>query len=574
MEIENIRKRRIIILVISILIFAFLWQLFLTWGFDFFWEDLDIFHLYWSDSTNYQIFKEKYSPNSGNASYFPILTGILKGYFKNSFSVDRLYQIKFSPHDFMARPYQFLTWDLLKVIFNKKVIFYRILKPIIFAINACIIFLICRRLSLWLAMLSVLLYMTSAETWLSATYINDLGLLAQCAVMLSVLLFIKLTEIHHLRLKNVLFYYFPIILASNFAVLSKGDGRYLAAIFFLTILFFRRKELRFHVIPLIFLFMIEFPLLGYVKKIFTHESFSPINLISHGSTTSSSTLSSLITAVNYYEFPKNALGIQLLLILFICIIFQFFIKIPDKNKISSDSLKTSKPILKERLFLFTLWFICTFLMCLRARSFRYGYPYELNKFSFQLYDLAFFIAPFIIALCYFIYLIINSDINVVLKKIFISACVFLMVSQIYSNIIRLDGFRENWKNYFFVWQNAKSYIEKEKKNALILAFTNLAYNPIAFYNSGNKILSTTSSCKESEFCDYNFLETRIKDGFEGIFVLGKNELQFRGSSAKVILQKKEEINSDSKVLYDRLKLISGHKSDALLYLYYFKIKNR
>lgn len=562
-------------LVICLFIVAFIWQLFLTYGFDFFWEDLDIFHIYRTESAQFRNFKQQYCPNTENPTKFSVILGIFKGYGKEFFVTNRLFQIGFDAYSFNDRPYQFLTWDLLKVTLGKKVILYRIFKVIIFAINSCLIFLIINRISRLLALLATVLFITSSEIWLSTLYISCLGLIPQGTTILSVFLFIKLLEKSPLRHRDLWLYYLLILFISNFGILYNADGRYLAIIFFLTILFFRRKELLFHLFPLIVLFLMQFPFLGYVKKIFSHDSFSPINFASHVSS-SPSTFSTIYSSISNYKFPQHAIGNQLLIILTIAVLIHLFSILlrylyslfrRDTAKINASEVINN--FVKERLILFILWFICAFALVAKARNFRYGYPYYEHQYNLQLFDLAYFIAAFIIFFSYYVAFIKTKFSKKFYNYIFISICISLVIVQIYSNFIRLGKFREEWSDYFYVWTNTKEYVDGNSDNALVLAFTQMHYKPFVF-NSNNKLLNTKDPCEQSEFCDLTFVESRLKNGFKDVFVAARGELNFRGDSESVILKQIKTIDGSRKDLYGRL---FNRPSKSSIYLYHFKLKN-
>ena len=564
------KNNKIFGIILVIFVLAICWHLFWTSGIDFFWEDFDVFHLYWTESIQFKHFKLQYCPDAINPTKFYVVLGIINGYAKEFFKPKRLFQIGFDSWNRADRPYQFLIWDLWKLFLNNKVILYRIVKAIFFAINICIIFLIINRISKILAIAAILLYMSSSEIWLSATYISSLGLLAQCGTILSILLFIKLTEKQILNYKNLFMYYFLIIVSSNFAVLTIGDGRYLAIIFFLTILFFRRRQLLPHMVPLSILFMMEFPILGYVKRMFFSEPFSPINFTTRAHT-AKTTLSSLISASSNYKFLQHALGDKLIILLLSLIVINIFLIgkrflfIIGKLAKESKEIKTFNHILKERLFLFTLWFFAALFMIIRARGLRYG-----NPFNFQLFDLSYFIAPFIIFICFYMALI-NGRLNKKFTLIFMVLCFCLVIFQVKYNLKRFKEFRDIWGNHFCAWQNTKKYIENKSDNALTLALnTDTHYRPFIFENINNRLLFTSSSCDESEFCELKFIESKFKESFIDVFVAAKSELSFRGKSENVILNKIENIYGNCNVLYSRLFY---RPSKAAIYLYHFKLQD-
>ena len=571
MQTISLKKNNIFIITLAIFAIAFCWQLFLTVGFDFFWEDYDAFHIYWEKSSEYQIFKDKYLPDSIQPSRFTLTLGIGKEFIKQFFAPRRLFKIEFESHSRADRPYQFLSWDLSKILFGNNVLLYRIFRSLIFAAITCLIFLIIQRTSLAFALFGAFLYMTSTEIWLLFFYAHTRPPYALFAVMLSVLLFLKLTEKDPIRLRDTLPYYFLILLTSNFAVLICHDGRYLALIFFLTILLFRIKELKYHIFPLCILFMMQIPVLGYVKSLFTSGDLSPINFATHGGS-SSSIFESLRIALINYKHGRNATGSFILTILYIAIAthlvyFVYSFVTRKKNAALKNTESTLKRNHKERLFLFFLWFLATFTMSAIARKFRYDGP-----FNIQLSDLSFFIGPFIILSCYYVFLV-SARLKKKYRTIFLSLCLCFFSVQIVHNLERLNNARGGWGNFFIACQNAKKYVDKTSDNALVLAFSVKHHKPFLFTESNNKIKKTQGSPKTNPFSDLEFIEEKFEEGFDDVFVTTKmNEIEFRGTSENVILKDTLRIDGDSGDLYDRLKRFIGRPSKPMRYLYHFKYK--
>lgn len=571
MQLKITSENKILIVALLVFLIAFCWQLFCTYGFDFFGEDFDVFHVYWERTAEFQKFQERYLPDSIQPSRFTLALGIGKEYIKQFFAPRRLLQIGFNSYSQTDRPYQFLTWDLLKVFFGNNAMFYRVFKSIIFALNTCFIFFIILRVSKLFAILGVMLYMTSAEIWLSALYLNNLGLLAQCATIISVFLFIKLIDKGPLSRKEMWLYYILILLVSNCAVLTFGDARYLAIIFFLTIVFFRRKELKLHAPMLVLLLLMQFPIMGYFKKIFLDRTFAPINLTSHVNT-SPSMLSTLFWSISNYRFFLNAMG-KLIFVLLLIPIATYLLSKTRQILTAAFSKGSGKkkalfaPRNKEIILLSALWFICSFIMVAKVRNFRYG----SDPISFMLYDLAYFIAPLIIFYCCYFAAIVNSDIKIGYRKSFLTLCICLIFLQLLSNVNRLSKFREKGAIELCSWKNAERFIEQNSDNALALALTKSQYRPFVFYNSANSVMSTQLTCEESEFCNIDFLEEKFNaGGYDDIFIISSEELRFRGNPEAEILQEKAMVDSDTGDLYDRLRRRLGHKFKDVINIYHFK----
>lgn len=560
------KEYKILLLIILILfISAFLWGMFFTSGFSFFWEDF----------TSYRLDKEMYpSTIKTPGSTMSSVARLGADYIKNFFNHTRLFQIGFSA-DFNGRPYAYLNWKLLSTIFTDKIQYYRIFNAAVFALNACLIFLIIHRVSRLFAFLGVAYYLTSAEAWLTLLYSCDMGIYVQCGITASILIFIKLTERNRLSRLQIWFFYLQIIILSNFSVLTKHDGRYLAIVLLLTILFFHRKDFWLHLPPLAVLLFLEAPVLGFMKKVFMDRSFAPINLITHNPLPF---FESLRVMAKNYTFPLNALGWFPLLLLFAVIVFHIYSILFRSSSMLIKTNQTHPTLVKERVFLFVLWFLAAFVMVAFARSFGYYTEYDI-----QLLDLSFFIPPFIIFLCFYIYYVYQlyerqkNRFSVLAFK----GCVILLAFGLLLNFIRLNKFRMGWGHYFCAWQNAEGYIEQNSDKALALIVNRMVYKPFLFLHSKNKVVVSEPPVIPSPFCDMEYIERQfLSSGYKDIFVAGWGKQDFKGKSVKVALTEVRAIDGDCGSAYDRLIRLGGffdlmksryRPNMNKVYLYHFKI---
>jgi len=540
-------RKKTILFTMFLFIIAFSWQMFFTSGLDFIWEDYAAF----------QLDKQIYPLNTNSEPKFFSLIKTSQESIKLSFKPDRLFKISFLNNK-TDRPYQYLTWDLLRIVFSDSAISHRIFKALIFALIACLIFLIIKRMSILLAFLGVFMYLSSGEMWLSVAYLCDPGLFAQLAVMLSVVLFLKLLEIKPLSHKKAWLYYFLILLASNYAVLAKGDGRYLAFIFILTILFFHRKDVRFHLIPLSLILLMQIPILGFIKNVFTKQHFSPIDIASREC--SIPLFQALPLIIKNYIYPLNALGL-LLSVLLILVIIHVKTKLFRKKTEVSVAVETVS-FLNERLFLFMLWFVCAFIMSALVRDFQYAGPY-----NWQLYDLSYFIVPFICFLCYYIIFICNKITNQRTRARFIKICIILIIGQFFIGSLRVGRFRATWGNYFCAWHNAEKYIDSTTDNALVITLPEMNYLPFAFRKSNNVVVIPDPS--RPAVCDWEYIESKANTGkYKDIFVVTRNKFNYKESD-RLTLKETKVMNGESGDLFDRFKLlIMG--SQPTVYVYHFE----
>lgn len=533
-------KVKIFTIIAIVFLSIFLWGLFYTSGFNFFWEDF----------TCYRLDKEMYPPVTKNQSnMLSSLVRIGVGYINNFFIPDRLFQISFSP-GFTDRPYDYLNWELLSTIFGDKIQFYRMFKAMVFALNACFIFLIINRISRIFAFLGVAYYLTSAEVWLALLYSCDMAIYAQCAITASILIFMKLTERNRLNWLTIWFFYLPIMILSNFSVLTKYDGRYLAIILLLTILFFSTKQFLLHLSALTILLFLEIPVLGFMKKIFVDSNFAPINLVTHNPLPFSQSLK--IMAKNYI-FPLNALGWIPLVLLFAVILLHIYGILFRRSSLLSQPSQKSNALTRERVFLFALWFLATFTMVALARSFNYYDAYDI-----QLLDLSFFIPPFIILLSFYVFWVYRGLNNSYRRLLFKAALILLSIHVVFVSFIRLNKFRIGWGSYYCGWQNAEEYIDNVSENALALAVNVMVYKPFIFLHSKNRVLVSEPPIIPSPFCDLQYIEKKFEEGnYKDIFVLGRGKLEFSGSSNNVSLVGIKTFEGNCGSFYDYIVMKKG-----------------
>lgn len=554
---SKLHSRKSVILIISLFLIAFLWQLFLTAGFDFFWEDFDVFSLYQFKQTASGIIPER--PSLSDA--FSIGIHFLQDFFRP----ERLFHIGFNSWSYTDRPYQFLTDQLLRTFFCDTVILYRITKAIVFGINTVFIFLLVSFVSRPLGIIACILYMTTSEIWLSSFYLTDPGPFAQCAVIIAVFFFIKLCAQKKESIHSVVKFYIPIILLSNYAVLSKTDGRYLAVIFFLTLVSCRRAELRYHLIMLGVLLLLEIPVLGFIIKPFMKNGFFPIDIKTH--IASNSLKESFFSMIKNYKFILRALGQIPLVVLFLSIsIISCYVAYKKWFKRGALGALISN-VLWERLILFSGWFFSTFMMIVYARGFLYN-----GKFSLQLLDLACFIAPFIIMMSYFIY-VASQCLHVYLRKSFITVCLLLLLVQVICfNGKRLNIFRGAWGDYFGSWQNTQEYIRKNSRDGLVLAFTKNHYKPFLLLSTPHLVENTQEADDQSDFSNFDFIQNKFKNTFyNDIFVVSMDKLVFRGNPQKVQLIATDTIDGNLYTFYDRIRsVLLKREYKSRVYVYHFK----
>jgi len=393
--------------------------------------------------------------------------------------------------------------------------------------------------------------------WVSTVYSVDAGLYMQFSILLSSLLFIKILRLKQYSRLKLWGYYLAILVSSNYAVLSKGDGRYLAVAFLLTLLFYRRNELMLHLPMLTIIFFMEIPVLGILRKIFIDQSYLPINIAAHNPLP---IVESLNLIVKNYIYPRNAIGSFLLAAFFICLLANFLSLF--KRRIDEAPKIENNAAIEENTFYFMLWAFFSLIMMALARSFNYD-----GEMSWNIIDCQYFIPPFIIYICY----LIAGLKNKLFSRQLFAICSILILLQIFAvNFPRLNKMRGGWGNYFCAWNNAEKFINKASNNALTLSLTNMPYKPFTFRTSNNVIVNSMQPCENSQFCDLVYIQNQLSnEKYSDVFVLSGKELKFRGSAGGVTLKETVKINGDTGDLYDNIKHFLGKSSVANINVYHF-----
>lgn len=607
--------------LVIVFIVAFCWMMFLTYGMPFIWEDIIYLHL---DKAEYPVIESQ--------AKIPLILQTAARYVREFFVGRRLFQIGFCSTSILDRPYQYLTFDFFGTLFGDRILLYKIVKALVFSISACCVFAIVRRASYLLAFIGTLLYISYGEIWLTMVCLHEVTPYTQCAVFLSVLLFLKLLEKHTVLKKDLLFYYILIFVVSNYAVLSKGDGRYLALVFLITLLVFRRGEIVNHLFFLIPILFTELPVLGYVKKIFTGHPVSPIDCSTHSPLPLGAALDSIFKNL---KFVIPVFGSVLLVILTALVCINIFYLIARRSGFFSKKLSKTDTDMKETLFLVTLWFFIVFSGTAMSRCFGYG-----DYLDWSMGECSHFIGPFIIFLCFYISFI-HRRIAKPYKTAFLAVIAVLMVAQfVFGKVPRMNAIRGVWGNYFCAWHNAEKYIDRTADNALVLAITTpMQYKPFVFRGSGNKVINNVfvskkylsgvvhdtdglfssmvkngyidesgviqdkfrgirnendmalpqafdksrkeifnivrrpgvMSVDQTPFRDLGYLESKFRQaGVKDIFVAARGEIEFTGRSQSVVLIGTKVMDGDSGDLYDRLKRLIRRPSKPMIWVYHFR----
>lgn len=545
---QDKQKKIKIFLMLFIFVFAFCWELFLTYGINFVWEDYIYFQI-------------------KHPEYRPAITTVIKNSFKEFFNSSRLFQIGFSD-SLQHRPYQHLFNQLIANLFSDNVVLYRIFKSIVFAVTVTAIFLVINVASTSLALIGIVLYSVSGSIWLEYLCLSGTDMYSQLAELILIGIFLYLLKLENISWKKLCFFYGLIIVLTHFAILIKGNVRYLAMLFFLTLLIFRRNKLFFHLPFLVILLTIELPILGFIKKLLWKSSFSPIDLSFHVRRVF---IQQLLFAFQNRKFPIQVIG-ELLLILFsIVVIVHLISLLLFRKRLSLQKTGVSISELRERSFLFFFWFLCNLIVISLSRGFEYdGY------YTFQKYECSYLVAPFIIFLCYYIKLV-SSSLYEKKRFLFITFCIVLISTQSLIKVFRLNRWRGGWGNFFCALNNTKRYVESVSDNALVI-LTNygIQFNPFVFVDSKNQILLSRLPASEGPFNDMSTIEEKFKEGgWNDIFVVQLFEsIDFKGESDFILLKEQRMLDGNCGDLYDRFKNmlyqnIIGPRSRAIIYLYHF-----
>lgn len=534
-----------------VFIIAALWGIFFTYGFPFFWEDFSM----------YRFDKEIYPISQVSEAIFPWLMKTFVAFVRELFSASRLFQVGFTG-SYADRPYMHLIWDAFTTFFGYHVEWFRVVKAAFFALNAWLLFFIVRRVSLFLSVLAVLLFISSPVIWLSLVYSCDMSVWAQMGTLCAFVLFLKLTEKHNRKVRELWTYYGLIYVCVQFSALTKCDGRYFACVFAAALLLFRRKEVLAHAPMLGILLFTGIPVLGFLKKFFLSSAFSPFATAWHNPMSLSETFRSVIRNIRY---PIMAVGIFLL----VAVILAFIAHIAAMKHRATPVTAGQEPVpglLPERAFLFILWFIASFLMTAVARGFNYNGPKDI-----QIIDLSFLVYPFIVFLAYYI-LLVRDILPATWRRFFVVFMTICILLQILLNLVRLNQFRGGWGNYFCAWKNAEKLIDKTVDHALVLAANMIIYKPFVFRESHNTVRNSVVPGRQIQapFTQMDYIQSCFEtESYKDIFVVTWQKQKFQGVSPKVSLKQQWVVDGDSGDWYDTIKRAMGRASRPEVYVYQF-----
>ena len=544
-------KKKVFILSAIVWLFVFCCGMFFTSGVNFFFEDFHFLHL----DKEHSLFEVNPQPT---------LQRTLLAIPKEFFSPKQLLHAGFSA-TLNDRPFFFLSNDLFSILFKDNLALYRIFRAAILATIGVLIFLIVWPASLFLAFLSVIWFSSSGQVWAVLIGAGDINLYAQLAMITSVAIFLHLLKSNKPGLKRILVSYLMILFISQYAVLSKGDGRYLAAVFFLTLLCFRKQQLRSHLPMLVVLFLAEVPLLGYISKLFFGFPYTPIDIGSHSSTSFGSIVNSVM---ENYQYPIVALGKLSLMLLALAVFVYLCLLLFRRGKAGFIANGSKFVLLKERTFFFMLYFIFSFIVISVSRNFNYSGFYSLD-FS----ETMCFIVPFLLFLCYYVAFIADYAGGSYRRFFIVITAIFLAAQIVKFELPRLNRFRGAWGNYICSLGNTERYIDKSSGNALVFYLNTMPYKPFVFSGSKNRVIMDNSPADKNPFCDLSYIESKFKEGYADIFVVNSyNELKFRGQSQKIKLVDMTAIDGDCGDFYDRFKHFIRRPSQKIVFVYRFGIK--
>ena len=517
-----------------VFLFSLLFGIFLTYGFSFFWEDVERYF----DSETRQII-----------SYAPAQT--IRNYTMELFSTDSFFCI--ANHD---RPLRGSVCQMIPVTFFKKNIeLYHLYKSIFFAVSAVIVFwIILKFTNFGFAILGLFYYITSRDVFSSLYQVHNEMLYGQAFFMLFIFLFIRYyISFEKISLSVKAIYFIGMLFSLRNSMLISQDGRYFFVMLFIFLVLQGRKHFFRHFFLLASIIFLSLPVLGILKFLLFDHSYQFI--FNENTNLFSNFLSSWHNYLFIVDLFSTANIALLLLMVLILPISLFSAKIKSGiARISSEKLGW------PWLSFFLLWFIFTFAMGLSNRGLGVPSNELYTPTTFNRYEFSYCIAPFIIFLCLFCFFIINSFSRRI--KILLSAIVFLLLScGLLNQVYALNQYRGAWGDYFNAWANAGRYIESKYNNSLVLVGDSL-HQPFVFLKTNNRTVLVANPdleyfCAGPGECNDIFVLTRTKDSFVN-----------KGKRFELIEEK--VFGGDTNSPYSFVKNILKRGSQEKIYLYHFK----
>jgi hypothetical protein len=539
-------NRTALIVILS----AFALHLFFTAGMPFFWEDFIYLGL-----------DKDITPLVPSAHLTLSQLISLGAYFLDAVCAPgRIFSIGFGAAD---RPMQYIIWNILPVCFGANAFFYHVLKAAAFAINCGMMFILIRAVSPLLALGGALLYMTTVEFWFTECYISDVGIFMQSAVLACVYFFLKLIKKYPIKRFTLACYYLLIFFFCEFAILSKGDGRYLAAIFLIVVLIYKKQPIKAHVTVFSLLFLLHIPVLGFIRKALTRSDITPINIGAHNP---HPLPEAVLLIIKNYRYPVQAIGV-LVLFCGLCLVCIHIVRSVFIRKEKAPEAPAAL-LLPEKLVLFALWFGASFSMMAMSRSFDYTGPSD-----WLLMDCSYFIAPFILFLTHYSYFV-ASKFQTRASKAILYACLALFIAQAAAiNLPRYNRLRGGWGGYFCSWKNAGEKIATLSDNALIFTISTMDYKPFVTPHTGVSIINVLGAGQD-RVTDYSFIKAKLDQArYRDIFIVATDELAFRGDASQVSLKGSLQVPGNCGGAYDCMKQSMGKPATNSCFIYQFTEKN-
>ena len=484
--------------------------IFLSEGFDFFWED------------------DQFLVNPEVSSVLIIKQSFL-AVFDISTSLQRVH--------FWDRPLQQAYWTSLSTIFRKDVVFVRILRALFPALMAVLLFLaLKKRLMLKECILAIIYLITFTELFISVLYAQDV-MLYMNSMMVATLLTFFFMYLNQKSSWKETSSVIAIVFLARIASAFKHEGKLVLPIIFLFAILCRRDLFRKQSFwwLMIGLAVATFPLLCVLGEgeCFNLEFGEELPLFEF--------ILTFFRSLRTYVF---VIGLPTLT--FFVLIAGLFCYFHLMKR------KTPKPETDFVIFCIA-WLVAEFCFVYSARG---ADPMKYIGQTWQRIDFAPILFP--------LTLLIFSCLAAIKKSIFSSekqkqfALLLLNTLIILAVILHaanLNSWRGGWGDYFLGWQTVGDFVDLNANNSVLVEPYNHGY-PFYFRTNNSQIMLT-------DIANYSLLFNLSKQ-FTQVYVANRSPVE-----VKSYLQLKAELQPHDRSLYARMKKLIGRSSQAKFYVYLF-----
>lgn len=510
-----------------ILLFTVLYELFLTQGMDFFWEDYMVFGLSESTPFGYKLKEEGNGPQKRDAGLqFALMA-------TNFFTLHQTLVI--GTHGDNAQP----LFSFFGALYSNKLALYRSTSLVLLCGIISFLFFIFRKLNeLFFGLLAILFYLSFPQIWeiaVAPTGLVTLIMHTTTAASLFIYFFFYQTTTSY---KKMLISFFLIIFLTRFSILLKNEGRIVFVIIFLYLLISDWKKLKQtkNYVLILSLFLTSYPFLTGVSGLITqNQAYGSFGMF----------IFTVLSKANVFLSIYGSIN----LLLFVSLIFVFSLYI-IKVKWRHNHDFTYK----ENFIIFSfLWFLFALLIPLLGRAIT-----EIGPKSWFIADYLYTLLPFVLFLFLGFSFVFSAPLIKDKKYIFVLFLIILF-SSYGLQVISLNQFVGVYREYFIGYDTGMDLLASRNiENSLVLVpFDGIT--PPASLNITNNYVSSASFI---DLQNISFLN-QTKGNLSALYIISNSPMSFTDHSAALTLEIYEQ-RTDS--LYAKLKKLVKRKT-RLFYIY-------